>query len=422
MTPATGTSIPVRTQILVYLVAFFTGNQTLIVSVLLPLWAIALGASPVMIGLIISARQVLVVTFSIHGGALQDRYGPRTVIMVMGVLGALAYTAYPLAPVIWATILIQMVSGFLEVTGWIGAQTLVGGLLRGEAKYTGRMTAATRAGGLLAPVLAGFAWEHLGPAFAFFSTAGWALMGTAMAWFLPDTRPDPARRVRHAAAADAVQRPGGAETSSAGVMPKLSDYITTFRMLALAPVALVMCCTFMRQAGSGIQNSFYGVWLNDIGLTATNIGLLLGISNGVAAVAALTVGWTAARVKGHWLLIAMTIMAVAAIAVTPLLGSFFLLAVFIGLRGWGQGYNLPLMLTISSQAVGPGLQGRVAALRISFNKFGGALVPFIMGAIAEFVGLETAFYVVGVTGGLALVGLGIWAARSPAFRDAPARA
>ena len=208
-------------------------------------------------------------------------------------------------------------------------------------------------------------------------------------------------------------------TSRRSVLPKLSDYVTTFRLLALPAVALVITCTFMRQTGSGIQNSFYGVWLKEIGFTASTIGFLLGLSNGVSALAALTVGWVSERVSRHWLLIGMTILAVTAIAITPLLGSLVTLAVFIGLRGFGQGYNFPLMLTISSQAVGPHLQGRVAALRISFNKFGGSLVPLIMGAIAEFVGLRSAFFLVGVVGVVALTGLGVWATRSPAFRDEP---
>lgn len=420
---ATGTPIPFRTQMLVYLVACFTGSQVLIVSVVIPLWALALGASPVMIGVVIAARQVLVIMFAVHGGALQDRYGPRAVIMVMGTAGACVFMLYPLFPVVWATIALQMVSGFLEVTGWIGAQALVGGLLRGEATYTGRMTAAARIGGFASPILAGLAWQHLGTPLAFFAVSGWVLMGSVMAYFLPDTRPAAEQKPEKRAAADAaaakVQRPAGAETSPRGFLPNLSDYVTTFRLLTLAPVALVICCTFMRQAGSGIQNSFYGVWLNEHGTTATTIGLLLGLSNAVSAVAALTVGWTAARVRGHWLLIGMTIMAVVAIAITPMLGGFFALAFFMGLRGWGQGYNFPLMLTISSQAVGPHLQGRVAALRISFNKFGGTLVPIIMGAIAEFVGLRYAFFLVGAVGVVALAGLGVWAARSPAFRDEP---
>jgi fucose permease len=66
--------------------------------------------------------------------------------------------------------------------------------------------------------------------------------------------------------------------------------------------------------------------------------------------------------------------------------------------------------------VGPHLQARVVALRISFNKFGGALVRFIMGAVAEFTGIEYAFYIIGTAGVLALIGLGIWAGLSPAFK------
>jgi MFS family permease len=68
---------PARLQFLVYMVAFFIGSHFLMISVVMPLWALQLGASPLLIGLIISARQVLVVTMSIHGGALIDRYGPR---------------------------------------------------------------------------------------------------------------------------------------------------------------------------------------------------------------------------------------------------------------------------------------------------------------------------------------------------------
>lgn len=423
MSTHAGGAIALRTQLLVYAVAFFTGSQVLIVSVILPLWALSLDASPVVIGLIISARQVLVIAFSIHGGALQDRFGPRAVIIVMGISGACVYVLYPLSPTVWGTIALQMVSGFLEVTGWIGAQTLVGGLLRGEPVYAGRMTAATRLGGFCAPILAGLSWQFFGPTFAFVATAGWVLVGTAIAWMLPDTRPKPtsqspikppeAERTPIPAAAS------GAMSKGRSMLPSFSDYVTAFRLLALPAVALVIACTFMRQAGSGVQNSFYGVWLKQVGFDAGAIGLLLGISNGVSAFAALSVGWFSKRVKGHWLLIAMTMMAVVAIAVTPLLGTFFALAVAIGLRGVGQGYNFPLMLTIASRAVGPELQGRVAALRISFNKFGSSLVPFFMGAVAEFAGLEMSFYLIGAIGVVALMGLGVWVAQSPAFRDRP---
>lgn len=418
MSAAVADSRPARLQFLVYAVAFFVGSHFLMISVVMPLWALQLGASPLLIGLIISARQVLVVTMAIHGGALIDRHGPRWMIIVLGLCGAALLICYPLAPFIWATVLLQFLSGWLETTSWIGAQALVGRLLGGAPLYTGRMTSAARLGSFAAPVAAGLVWQNYGSFWGFAFIAGWVLTGVLITACLPRreeiySAPAPARAEE---TAESIPAPGAAETSRKGLLPSFSDYATTFRLLALPAVALVICCTFMRQAGSGIQSSFYGVWLKEIGFDAAAIGLFIGISNGVSAVAALTVGWATRFVAVHWLLIGMTILAVAAIAITPVLGTFLTLAVAIGLRGWGQGYNFPLMLSLASQAVGPHLQARVVALRISFNKFGGALVPFIMGAVAEFTGIEYAFYIIGTAGVLALIGLGIWAGLSPAFK------
>ncbi len=416
MTTVVPESRPARLQFLVYVVAFFVGSHFLMISVVMPLWALQLGASPLLIGLIISARQVLVVTMSIHGGALIDRYGPRRMIILLGLAGAALLIAYPLAPLIWATVLIQFMAGWLETTSWIGAQALVGRLLGGGPLYAGRMTAATRFGGFVGPVLAGLVWQAYGSFWGFAFISAWVLVGVFAAWCLPRSEEIYSTPARAAAEVAAAPAPGAVETPRKGVLPSFSDYATTFRLLALPAVALVICCTFMRQAGSGIQSSFYGVWLKEIGFDAAAIGLLIGISNGVSAIAALTVGRAARYMAVHWLLIGMTIIAVAAIAITPVLGTFIALAIAIGLRGWGQGYNFPLMLSLSSQAVGPHLQARVVALRISFNKFGGALVPFIMGAVAEFTGVENAFYIIGAVGVAALVGLGIWAGLSPAFK------
>ena len=107
------------------------------------------------------------------------------------------------------------------------------------------------------------------------------------------------------------------------------------------------------------------------------------------------------------------------IAITPLLGDIYLiLLIAIAVRGVGQGLNLPLMMMIMSQNVGADLQGRVTALRISFNRFGGMLVPPIMGALAEIVGLANSFYIVGAAGVAALCLLSFWVARSPSFKNA----
>ena len=371
----------------------------------MPLWALELGAGPLVIGLIISSRQVLVVTLSIHGGALQDRLGPRRVIMVLGLVGAAAIGLIPVLAFIWAAIALQMISGFTESTNWIGAQALVGRLLKGQPVYAGRLTAAARTGGFIGPLLTGLAWQHIGPFAAFGFVALWVVFGAFAAWFLPDER-----------AAEPENRKSMG-TRAGDVMPKLSDYKTAFRLLLLPAVALVIMATVMRQTGTGVQSSFYGVWLTENGFSASTIGFLIGFSSAVAAGSALTTGQWTRRFTDHWILLVTIVIAIVAIAITPLLDTLWLLIVAIAIRGFGQGLNLPLMMSIAARAVGIQLQGRVAALRISFNRFGGALVPLIMGALAEVIGLEYAFYVVGAVG-VALIGLlAIWVASAPNFAE-----
>ena len=402
-----------RLQGPIYGTAFFTGNLFPISHVIVPLWAaIELDASLLMVGIIIASRQLLPVTMSIHGGALLDRFGPRRVIMVLGVLGAFSTAMVPFFPFIWATILFQIIIGFCETTNWIGVQSAVGTLMKGNAVYAGRMTASARAGGFFGPVLVGVAYEAGGPIGGFVCFGAWALCGAIGAMFLPrhegGAKDQVASRSLSANAAPAV----ATEQERTDVLPSLSDYREAFRLLLIPAIALVIAATFMRQTGSGMQASFYGIWLKDLGYTATSIGLLIGIGNGVSALAALCIGPLTRRIADYWLLILAVGAAIIGVAATPLLDTWVFLALAICVRGAGQGLNLPLMMSIASRSVAPRLQGRAAALRISFNRFGGMLFPVIMGALAEVIGLEYAFYAIGGIGIFLICGLSIWILRT----------
>ena len=405
MTETGRESIPGRVQAPVYALAFCYGNIMPMASVAVPLWALELTSSPFLIGLVVASRQFLVVTLSIYGGALLDRAAPQKVILALAAVAAASFALFPALPFVWAAVLLQMISGFAETTNWIGAQALFGRVLKGAPVYAGRLTAAARTGGFIGPFLVGLVWQYFGPTGAFLLLAGWVMAGAAAALFL--------------APVEAVEERAPDAPPRAGVMPRLSDYTSAFRMLALPAVALVVIATVMRQTGTGIQSSFYGVWLKEIGFEAGTIGFLIGISSLAAAFAALSVGKLSRRFADRWLLIGAVAAAIVAIAITPVLDTMTLLVVAICIRGVGQGLNLPLMMTIAARAVGADLQGRVAALRITFNRLGGALVPLAMGAVAEVAGLENAFYAMGAVGILGVAALSVWIARSPGF--APGR-
>lgn len=392
--------VPWRIKGAVYASGFFFGNIFHMASVVLPLWALQLGLSPLMIGIFLGTRQVLPVLLSIHGGALVDRMGSRRVILVLGVVGGLSFLLFPAMPWLWAAIMLQMISGLAEAVNWIGAQASIGQVLKGNPTEAGRAAFVMRIGGFAGPPLVGAAWDLLGPWGGFGVLGVWIACGWSMAWLLP---------------------PGTSASRATGeahprlrlrdALPRMSDYVASFRLLVIPAIALVIACTVLRQSGSAVQSSFYVVYLEGIGISGTAIGMLMGVSSAVAAPASLTIGPLSRRFGAHRLLLFMVTVSIVTMAITPLLGSYFLLLIAISIRGASQGMNLPLMISATSTAVDKSAQGKSMALRITINRLSSAIVPILMGALAEVIGIENSFYIVGAVGAVGIVLIGLIAMR-----------
>lgn len=424
-------------QSAVYSTAFFNGTVQSMASTIVALLVVALIDKnlALLIGVILASRQFLTVTLSVYSGTLMDNFGTKRVIIAFGVAGVLSALAYPAISMvlgvevgaslqnpgmalILAVIFVQMISGWSEATAWIGSQTLVGQLMKGHPVYAGRMTFVARLGGFLGPPAIGYAWDFWGPWGGFGFLAVWIVGGMIAASFLPDTR---AATQESRDDAEKSEEPDAEDVTPV----KQSNYGQTLRLLLIPAVAMVIMVTVMRQTGSGVQSSFYVVWLSEhVGIQGSTIGWLIGAANGASAIAALCTSPLMKRYSAHWLLILMVTVSVIAIAVTPLFGTTFSTLLFMALlggicvRGFAQGLNLPLMMIILSRNVAPHLQGRVTALRISFNRFGGLLVPPGMGALADMEivgGLANAFYIVGIAGVIALGVLSLWVLFSPNF-------
>jgi len=430
----------VKMQSAVYSTAFFNGTVQSMGTTIVALLVVALIDKNLglLIGIVLASRQFLTVTMSVFSGTMMDNFGTKRVIIAFGAAGVVSALAYPtLGPIfdvdfgaslqtpstffVCSIILVQMVSGWSEATAWIGSQTLVGQLMKGQPVYAGRMTFVARIGGFLGPPAIGYAWDFWGPWGGFGFLAIWILGGMVAASFLPDTR------AITQTTSDRSHPKNIDDSINEDVTPlKNSSYVETLRLLLIPAVAMVIMVTVMRQTGSGVQSSFYVVWLGEhIGIDGSTIGWLIGAANGASAIAALCTAPLLKKYSAHWLLILMVTISVVAIAVTPVFGKNFSTLLFLALlggicvRGFSQGLNLPLMMIILARNVAPHFQGRVSALRISFNRFGALLVPPGMGALADMElvgGLANAFYIVGIAGVLALGGLSLWVRSSPSFQ------
>ncbi len=416
MQDPTKETFPWRLQLPIYASGFFNGNVYFLTGILIPLWALIVAGpdQAFLIGIIVASRQVLPVLLSIHGGALMDRFGARRIMLLFGAIGVVSMAAFPFFPFVSAIIALQMLSGLAESLGWVGSQALVGTALKGHSTYTGRLSFALRLGGFLGPWICGIAWHQFGPTIGFFSISVWIALGWLAGWLVP--------------AQPKINSEAKASFRLGELMPRWADYVATFRMITIASVALVVAVTFMRQTGSGMQLSFYPVWLNQLGITAADIGFMVGCSHILSASTSLSVGAATRWIAAHWLLVITIAISVITIAITPLLGAdyvnlpgvgkvYFILFGVICFRGLAQGFNMPLMMSIGMQAVAAHEQGKIVALRITVNRLTSAIIPLLMGAIAQVFGLEVSFYIIGGIGLLGLFFISIWMIRSPNFAN-----
>lgn len=362
---------------------------------IVPLWAVMLGANAAEVGLLVGARSVLPCLLTIHGGVLMDRYGPRRVMITFVMMIIVLAPLYPALPWFPFLMVLQLLLGLALSMQWVGAQTVMAHLAAGDATYLGRFSFASRIGTFIAPIVFGFLWDFTSPWIAFASVSLWAGLMLALTLALPSGAP------AHAGPAPTER------LRITDLLPRLKDYRETLALVAIPAMAVSVGACFLRNSTSGVQNSIYIVYLEEIGLTGTVIGVLFAAIEGASGIGSLMAGRVSRNASAFALLVGTTAGAIALIAITPLLGGVVILLFLAQLaRGFIQGINQPLMFAVQSRAVPPGRQGAAVALRVTVNRLSSILVPPVMGAIADTTGTGASFLILG--GGLIVCTVVLW--------------
>lgn len=429
--------IPWRVQLPVYGAAMFSNSSLHLYNVVVPLWTATLTRDPLIIGIVLGARHILPMLLLIHGGAMMDRFGTRRVMMIFASAAVVIPMLYPAAPLIPMLILFQMFGGLAVMTTWIGAQSLTGSLMRGQPIYTGRLTLATRIGTIFGPPTVGVIWDVVGAWWAFSFLSLWAVLTIVSTFFVPET-------AKPKVAADALPKTA---TTIRDIMPKLSDYLDAFRLVAIPAIGLVFMVTILRHSGVAMQSNFYVIYLDGIGISGTMIGILFSVLGAVGGVGAISTGWLATKFSNRRILLTSIALGVFMMTITPIigwtgftmdvapvaaifnllgldidlapvagvLGLYFLFVIAIAIRGATSGVAQAMEISIIAQAAGAA-QGKGAALRVTAGRLAAVFLPILMGAIAKVFGLEVSFFIVG--GGILAV-LGWLAIRDSGAQEKP---
>lgn len=392
-----GEPVPRRTSIGIYGTAFFSLSMVPMASILIPLWMISLGATPLMVGIAIGIRSFLPLLFSIHGGVLMDRLGPRRVTLAVAIIAAVLYPAYPLMPWYVAILCLQAIFGLAQGLCWVGSQTFYGRHMRGHGGAAGRLVFFSNGGCFLGPLILGAVAEHLGTHAGFGFLCLWGIAMVVFTLLVPD---------------DGSRATGG-QVRWRDLVPRLADYRSAIGLCVVPVVMMVMIFTFIRIANASVQTSFYVVYLGEIQLGETLIGALLGTANFVGTVTPPLIQNIERRVPALWVLVGATAATIVFMAVTPLIGSVPLLFLAAAAYGAGVGLGFPTLLALLSRAIPREEQGKSVGLRTSVNRLASLIIPVAMGALAEAFGVTVSFFVVGVALLAATAATTMWVLRRP---------
>lgn len=364
----------------------FTNGVWDMLSVIVPLYAVAVGLNAAEIGLIVAARSVLPAVLSIHGGILMDQLGTRRVLLWVAVGSTALPLLYPVCGWFALLMLLQLLLGLASALGMAASQTWAMQMARGDTAILARYSVATRIGTFIGPVVVGAAWDYSG-AWAAFSCV--AVCGAGII-------------VATAQSADVSPAQSGQSGQSQGqrgaavLLPRWAPHKDALLLALIPSVAFILAASFLRNSSGAIQSSLFVVYLSGIGLSGTLIGMLVAIAELSGVAGSLLAAPVERRLGSYALVIVCIVVSLLCISITPLIAH--LLAVLVAacvLRGIVQGISQPLMYSILSNEVADNRHGASVGLRNAVVRLGSIITPAVMGLAAEAYGIAVSFYMIG---------------------------
>jgi len=376
----------------------FTNGVWDMLSVVVPLYGVAVGLSAAEIGLVVAARSVLPTALSIHGGIMMDQLGTRRVLAAVAVASAALPLLYPVSGWFAVLIVLQLLLGLATSLGMAAAQTWSLQASHGDTAILARFSVFSRIGTFLGPVTVGAIWDLFGAWAAFASVSLWATGIIASAAY---ARPGAAHFP-----------PASGHRALGALVPRWAPHKEAIALAAIPAVAFVLAVSFLRNAPGAVQSSLYVVYLADVGWSGTLIGALVALSELFGVFGSMVAAPVERLLRAERLLLACIAASVAAIAITPLIGTFLtLLIVASAVRGIAQGISQPLMYSVLGRSVPVTTHGKSVGLRNAVVRLASIITPAAMGLAAEAWGIEASFYVVGVAFLVATAALAVAAQR-----------
>jgi MFS family permease len=337
---------------------------------LVALYAIELGASPLAIGALVSTYAVFPLMLAVYAGRVTDRRGVR-VPMMAGSLGMATALVLPAAfPVLPALFLSSAMIGTSALFFQISIHNLVGSLGEGHERTRNFSTYSLAASmsGLIGPLLVGFAIDGSGYVPTYLLLAAVACTpSVALACysgFIP-------ARVKALG-----EQHGGSVRDLLG-SPSLRRTLFTSGLII---------------TGIDLFTFYMPLYGRSIGLSASVIGTILGMQAAAAFVVRLWMPRLAKRFGERSVLTGSLLVAGLTYLAFPSFENPYLLGLISFVLGLGLGCGQPLSIILTYNDSPPGRAGEALGLRLTVNKFTQIAVPILFGSLGTAAGVHPVFW------------------------------
>lgn len=340
---------------------------------ILALTAIHFDATPFTIGVILSLLAIVPMIFAVSWGRFVDRVGVRGP-MLAGV--AAIFVAMILGwamPRLETLFIVSTVagSGFILFHIAVTQAAAAIGMPEQRVRNFSLLALAFSMSSTLGPILAGFAVDGIGHQGAFLALASGVLVNLVVL-------------LRKRIAIPRQEAPVPAAASQ-----RLIDLV---RMPGMLPVFVVAGSLSIAWDLFTFVMPIYGT---RIGLSASMIGLILGMFGVAVFVVRLVLPLVAQRVREWNTLIAAMFLTGAVLVAFPLVEGVELLMILSFLLGLGLGGTQPLVLALLYERAPPGRGAEAVGVRTVLLNFAQASVPLAFGALGSALGMVPVFWAMG---------------------------
>ena len=377
----------------VLLIVLFNMSSFRASKVLVSLYAIELGASQFIIGVMIAMYSLLPALLALQVGKLADRLGSRTPMLIgsAGVtLGLLLPWAFQSMTALYAS---AAMIGVSHMVFNVSAQNAVGAVGGAEDRTRNFSNYALimAVGSFLGPLAGGVSIDYFGHARSYLYVAAFPLVPVAVL-----------------ALAGQVGR--GRRVKSEEEQAVLSTGILSNPVLRRTLIASAMAVT-----AQDLFQFYMPIYGHSVGLSASAIGVVLGMFGIAAFIVRI---WLPSLVK-RWgpetVFNTSLFIAAASFVLFPFFDNAITLSAVALVLGLGMGCAQPVTLMLVYGRAPEGRSGEALGMRVTINQFTHIVVPVVFGTLGSVLGIAPVFWI----NSLILVGGGLLQRGAGAAKASP---